>query len=96
MIARLQRFYGGDPGRWTRIPLALVRSFSLNVPILQAEDNLTGVQVAQVAGGNMRKGDAESVIRRWSRQAQVRSNVEKPETEEDRIKLMQGAGIQVG
>jgi hypothetical protein len=96
VIARLQAFYGGDPGRWLQLPMRLLRSYLEHLPGLQAERNMQLATVVAVGTGSLKKHEAEGYMRDWRRAAGGRRNVIKPASEEERAQLMQEAGITVG
>lgn len=96
MIARLQRFYGGDPRGWLRIPLVLVRSFLENMPGVEAGDALLQTTIAQIGSGNVKKNDVQRQTKKWQRLAHGGPRVIRAASEEEKIAMLQGAGIQVG
>lgn len=64
MIARLTRFYGGDPWRWfTEIPLAFVRACARMLPRLQAEEAFAGLAVNT---GELKEDGFKAYQRQWS------------------------------
>lgn len=95
MTAALQRFYGGNPLEWLRLPLVYLRAYVANMESLRAAENLNDTQVGLLGSGNVKQSDVDSQLRAWSRTAYGRSGVKKPLTEEERVGMIKAAGISV-
>lgn len=66
MIARLVRFYGGDPWRWLAdLPLGIVRGCIRLIPQLQAEEAFAGAERVGIGTGSFKESDQKAVMRRW-------------------------------
>src|SRR5512139_404025 len=49
ILARLQRFYGGEPEAWlTRVPVALIRAYARMLPRLRAAEAIHDADVVAV------------------------------------------------
>lgn len=95
MIARLQRFYGGDPLAWLRMPLVVLRSYVDNITPLRSGENLDATTVAALGSGHVKQSDIDRQVARWQHAAYGVSRVVKPASEEERVLLIQAAGIGV-
>jgi hypothetical protein len=95
MLIRLQRFYGGNPREWLRLPVFLLKAYIAAMGRLMAEEALEQVARTLVGTGNMDKDDANKNIRAWQRAADVLPKAQKMSREE-KMEVMKGMGIQVG
>lgn len=93
MIARLTRFYGGDPWRWlAELPLGVVRAMVKAIPKLQAEEALSAVQqVACGTGSFANKRDERAVLDTWTRHA----GIQRPAPVKASPEMLAAAGIGV-
>src|SRR3954467_8861914 len=67
LVARLARFYGGDPLTWLmHTPVALVRSMALMLPRLEAEESLLTLTRLAIGVGSMGQRRALSTIDAWT------------------------------
>ncbi|MEZ5790509.1 MAG: hypothetical protein R3D34_06870 [Nitratireductor sp.] len=69
-MARLQRFYGGNPRDWLEtLPLALVRAFARMLPRLEAEETLRNWGTGSLAAGLVKPHEARRLRSQLSRAA---------------------------
>lgn len=95
-VARLQRFYGGEPAAWLDLPGWLLRAFGELLPVLRAEEALEAVSVLAVGTGAARRQDAQAAIRRWHREASRAGGGEDVRTSPEGARnLMAAMGIGV-
>ena len=69
LIPRLQRFYGGDPGQWLRLPLALIHWYADALAPLQAEECLRQMTIVAMGSGSMDQDEWKDIKRRWEETA---------------------------
>lgn len=66
MIARLTRFYGGDPWRWlAELPMGIVRACMRMLPRLQAEEAIEAAERVGVGSGAYSEADQNAIMSRW-------------------------------
>jgi hypothetical protein len=96
VIARLQRFYGGDPTKWLRTPLSLLHAYIDNITKLQAEEALSGAQVVTVGSGNLKEADLNRQIKTWRRLADSGPEARVvPVSEEEKLQMLARVGVRV-
>jgi hypothetical protein len=64
-IARLQKFYGGPPGSWHTMPLALLDAYVRALPPLMGEEAFRVSAIVAMGAGTIEKSDRRRVIRDW-------------------------------
>lgn len=82
-MARLQRFYGGDPERWLHLPSALVRCYARAVPRLDAGEMLQRVTASALGMGNVPKDEASRILGSLRDDAAVAPKRSNPLTPEE-------------
>jgi hypothetical protein len=65
LIARLQRFYGGDPMAWLNMPGEVLRAYATNLAKIQAGEALASITYARIAdAGTMKLTSARQAAQR--------------------------------
>lgn len=73
IVARLVRFYGGDPMRWlAETPLAVIEAMLGALPRLEAGETLMAVQAHALGAGTMKPEDSKRMLREIEQAAGVR------------------------
>lgn len=83
IVARLQRFYGGDPQSWYRLSLGKLRAYMEFIAPLEASEGLTVHAVTAAATGNLKPSAAESLLadlRRTARAVLHTARARKPQS----------------
>ena len=62
-VARLQRFYGGDPERWLDTRFGLTEALCKWLPRLQAEETMLEIRTVMLATGHMKEEHANEFLR---------------------------------
>ena len=73
----MQRFYGGSPGDWKRMPMTELMHYVDELPKLEAEEQLAAITSAAIGGGNLKKEEANSILRQLRRTARGRRRAQK-------------------
>ena len=88
LASRCQRFYGGPPLAWYKMPFLILRSYIENLPKLTASEHLSSVGVLNVHEALKHKESsvsARQTLNEWEREA--RNEQPEPElSEEERAK----------
>lgn len=83
MIARLQAFYGGDPGQWLGLRPPVFRALARMLPRLEAERDLKAVQAVAVGTGSMKPEPARRYLDSLRRAAGTGKAGLRPKTAAD-------------
>lgn len=67
VVARLQRFYGGDPLRWFEMPVFYIRSFLHAMDELDAEDSLAQIVIGSASVGMMTSDNLRDLLAKLQR-----------------------------
>lgn len=69
-MARLQRFYGGDPRQWLEtMPIAMVSAYAAMLPRLEAEETLNAWGTGSLAAGRVKPAEARRLRAQLQRAA---------------------------
>jgi hypothetical protein len=77
MAPELQRFYGGRPQDWARMPLPIAAAYYERIPEMQAREALAQTTVGAMATRNVPEREAQRIHDRWLRQAGWRKPARK-------------------
>lgn len=94
IVARLQRFYGGEPLTWYRLPLGKLRTYMEFIAPLEASEGLTAHAVTAAATGNLKSSAADSLLadlRRTARSVLHTARARKPQS----LDQLRGMGVAV-
>lgn len=94
VVARLQRFYGGEPLSWYRLPLGRLRAYMELIAPLEASEGLTTHAVTAAATGNLKAHAADNLLadlRRTARAVMHTARARKPHS----LDQLRGMGIAV-
>jgi hypothetical protein len=95
VVARLVRFYGGDPMQWlARTPLAVVMAMAEMLPILQAEESLARYAEIATGSGTAGQDGAKRTFNAWKRIAEQGSERRAPKATPTTLALM-GVGLTI-
>jgi hypothetical protein len=94
MAPELQRFYGGRPQDWARMPLTIAAVYHERIPELRAREALAQVTVGAMASRNVPERDAKRIHDRWLREAGWQQPARKLKPEERKAALA-AIGIRV-
>lgn len=62
VVARLQRFYGGDPASWLSMPTGQMSAMFAAMPGIDAGERLAAHSILASAGGGMQKSDSTRLL----------------------------------
>lgn len=79
----MQRFYGGDPESWLRMPGSLLAAYTRMLGRLEAEEALAGVHQTAAGSGTMHDQDRRDYLDELRREAEAgrRRRAPKPSAE---------------
>lgn len=79
VVARLQRFYGGEIASWwTEVPLGLIRRYLAMLPRLEAEESLRAADCVAVGAGVLMPEDRRRLMAAWRAAAGWRASRSTP------------------
>lgn len=69
LVAKLQRFYGGDPLAWADMPALRLKGFIEAMPSIDADERAAYITDTAVATGSVKQGFAKTHMRRLNKMA---------------------------
>jgi hypothetical protein len=87
MAPELQRFYGGRPQDWARMPLPLAALYYERIPELKAREALAQTTIGALAAGQIPERESRKIQDRWIKAAGWQQPTRKLSAAERRDKL---------